>query len=236
MNYHEIFSRIGNNTHIMIGGATNSGKSVTEGGVIFNLVRDYTPDEVELWLIDPKKMELVKYEWLPHVKHYADNDRDAMLLLDLLLHEMDKRNEEVQNAIRNGETMSSKYTGRAIYCFIDELADIVARQKKEALIRIQLLLQMARSANIHLVVCTQNAKRKFFPTEVQCNITCVVGLKTRTAIESRVLVESSACAELPPHGKCVLIDPDGVRVEDMPMYSDDDWKELRRDYSLRRVI
>ena len=238
MNYYDFYTLVGKQTHIMIGGATNSGKSVTEAGIIYNLAVDYTPDEVEMWFIDPKKTELVKYEWLPHVKHYADNIQDSLLLLDLLIHEMDKRNADVQKMIRDGHRDIDIYPGRAIYCFIDETAQVIAMQGKEVIRKFQLIVQMARSAGIHMVFCSQNFDAKMMPSHVAGNITCTVGLyvpKNKAHI-SRTLIGNSDCCKLDRYGKCVLVTPDTYEVADVPMYTADDWNELRKSYSLRRVI
>ena len=238
MKYYDFYTLVGKQTHTMIGGATNSGKSVVESGIIYNLAVDYTPDEVEFWFIDPKKTELVKYEWLPHVTHYADNMEDAMLLLDLLLHEMNSRNTEVQQMIRDGRRDIDIYPGRAIYCFIDETAQVIGMQGKEVLKKFQLIVQMARSAGIHMVFCSQNFDAKMMPSHVAGNITCTVGLyvpKNKVHI-SRTLIGNSDCCKLPKHGKCVLVTPDDYDVVDVPMYTKDDWNELRKSTLLRRVI
>ena len=232
MKYYEIYSRIGKETHIMIGGSTGCGKTVAEKGIIFNLARNYSPDEVEMWFIDPKATVLHRLLWLPHVRQYADNDQDALLLLDLLDKEMRDRNKWCQD--RDIE----EYPGKAIYCFIDETADIIVRQGKDALRKFQMLLQMARSANIHMVFCSQCFNRKLIPTEVQCNVTCVVGLKVRATdkILSKLMVGDNSCCNLPRYGKGVVITPDGITTEDIPMYTDEDWNELRKSTLLRRVI
>ena len=238
MNYYEFYSMVGKQTHVMIGGATHSGKSVTESGVIYNLAVDYSPEEVEMWFIDPKQTELVKYEWLPHVKYYADNIKDAMFLLDLLLYEMDKRNHEVQTMIRNGATGIDIYPGKKIYCFIDETAQVIAMQGKEVIRKFQLIVQMARSAGIHMVFCSQNFDAKMMPSHVAGNITCTIGLyvpKNKVHI-SRTLVGNSDCCKLPPYGKCVLITPSTYEVTDVPMYTESDWNDLRSATRLRRVI
>jgi DNA segregation ATPase FtsK/SpoIIIE-like protein len=131
-----------------------------------------------------------------------------------------------------------EYPGKAIYCFIDETADIIVRQGKDALRKFQMLLQMARSANIHMVFCSQCFNRKLIPTEVQCNVTCVVGLKVRATdkILSKLMVGDNSCCNLPRYGKGVVITPDGITTEDIPMYTDEDWNELRKSTLLRRVI
>lgn len=216
---YSIYDEIAHEAHIMIGGSTGSGKSVVEKGIIYNLVNNYTPDEVQLYFIDPKKVVLHRFALLPHVAGYADDDESAMVILDYLKITMDRRNKWCQ------DNDVEEYPGTAIYCFIDETADVIVRQGKDALRKFQLLLQMARSANIHMVFCSQCVNRKLIPAEVQCNITCVVGLKTRKAIESRQLVDSDACMKLPRYGKCVLITPDGESVRDVPMY-----EEVRYDF------
>ena len=227
---HEIYSDIAQEAHIMIGGATGSGKSVVEKGVIYALASALSEDECEMYFIDPKKVVLHKLLFLPHVKMYADTDEDALFILSYLSREMDRRNKYCQ------ERDIEDYPGSAIYCFIDETADVIVRQGKSVLRMFQLLLQMARSANIHMVFCSQCVNRKLIPAEVQCNITCIVGLKTRKAIESRQLVDSDACMKLPRFGKCVLVTPDGEEVRDVPMVSDSEWDRLRRSYALRRAI
>lgn len=220
---HSIYSEIAKEAHIMIGGATGSGKSVVEKGIIYNLVNNYTPDEVQLYFIDPKKVVLHRLALLPHVSGYADTDESAMDILNYLRITMDQRNRWCQ------ENDCENYPGSAIYCFIDETADVIVRRGKEALRNFQLLLQMARSANIHMVFCSQCVNRKLIPAEVQCNITCVVGLKCRKSIESRQLVDSDACMKLPRYGKCVMITPDGEEVRDVPMYEDIRF-ELMKDF------
>lgn len=232
---HDVFTDIANHHHIMIAGASGSGKSVVEGGIIYNLANQYDPDEVEFWFIDPKKTELVKYECLPHVRYYADNDADASLLLDLLAREMDRRNAIVQADIRSGRTMSGEWSGKAIYCFIDETSDLIARVGKEANRKFQIIVQMGRSAGIHMVFCTQNVKRKQFPTEVQCNIDCVVGLKVRKPLESRMICDSDACAKLPPHGKAVLVTPLDEDVVDIPMYTPMHYKTMLAYWAKQRA-
>ena len=210
-----IFTEANNETHVLIGGASGCGKSTVEGGMIFNLVNNYTPDECELYLIDPKKVELHQFLPLPHVKQYADNDDDALDVLLDLSDVMDERNTWCQ---KHNMTM---WPGAHIYCFIDEAADFISRVGKKGLKAMQLLLQMGRSARIHMIVCTQCTTANFMPTTVQCNFSCTIGLSVpkNKPHMSRTLVGSSACCKLPRHGKCVFITPDGEEIRDVPMYS-----------------
>ena len=218
---HEIYTEIMEQTHIMIGGSTGSGKSTIEAGIIYNLVNTYTPDELELWLVDPKKMELVKYESLPHVRYYVDNDNDTKILMAMLISEMDRRNTIVQAEIRAGKNAAGMWTGKQIYCFIDETADVIARNGKDVLRQFQILLQMARTAGIHMVFCSQSFDAKMIPSHTAGNITCTVGLyvvKNKQHI-ARTITGNNDCCKLPPYGKCVLVTPRDYGVRDVPMYS-----------------
>lgn len=228
-----IYDEIGDQIHIMICGSTGSGKSVVEAGVMYNLVNRFTPDELEIYLIDPKMTDLHDFAVLPHVKGYADNDADAMTTFDYLRITMDRRNRWCQ------ENHCKVYPGKPIYCFVEEAGDLVTRRGKEAITKIQILVQKARTANIHMVFCAQTVNRKLFPTEVQANISCKVALKVRKddKVLSRLLVGSDACLKLPPHGKCILITPDSDfdsdDIRDVPMYEDIRF-ELMFDYWRRQ--
>ncbi len=215
-----IYDEIGDQIHTIVCGSSGCGKSVVIEGVMYNLVNRYTPDELEIYLIDPKMTDLFDFSVLPHVRGYSDNDDDAMMILDALRITMDRRNKWCQ------ENHCKVYPGSMIYCFVEEAGDLVTRRGREAITKIQILVQKARTANIHLVFCAQTVNRKLFPTEVQANLTCKVALKVRKDDKtlSRLLVGSDACMKLPKHGKCILITPDSDYddddVRDVPMYED----------------
>lgn len=221
MNY-ELFSMINDETNILIGGSTGSGKSVFEDGMIYALATEYDPEDCEIYLIDPKMVELRKWCCLPHVRHYADNTEDALLLLELVRREMMQRYQRMQMAGVN------RYHGSAIYVFIDELGDLTLEGGKDAVKKIQKLLQLCRAANIHIVCCSQKVDRTTVPAVLQANFTCRVGLKTWFTIESRQIIGVNGCENLPPHGKCIVYNAHGVDTYDVPMVSQEEIRGLLR--------
>ena len=222
MNY-ELFSMINDETNILIGGSTGSGKSVFEDGMIYALATEYDPEDCEIYLIDPKMVELRKWCCLPHVRHYADNTEDALLLLELVRREMMQRYQRMQMAGVN------RYHGSAIYVFIDELADLMVEDAKQITAKLQKLLQLCRAANIHIVCCSQSVSRITVPAALQVNFTCRVGLRTVSAIDSRQIIRVAGCEDLPRYGKCIVNNADGIEQYDVPMVSQEEIRGLLRE-------
>ena len=225
---YDIFSTINSETNVLIGGATGSGKSVFEDGMLYNLFATSTPDEVEVYLIDPKIVQLRKWVSMPHVKGYADSIEEANLLLDLVKIKMMKRYDEMAD-----EGLDT-YEGSAVYVFIDELADLIL-EDKNIVKKLQKLLQLCRAANIHIVCCSQSVSRVTVPAVLQVNFTARVGLRTADAIDSRQIIKQAGCEALPRYGFCILNTPDGVEKRPFPMYSQEKinalkafWREQRK--------
>lgn len=217
---YDIFSEVNEETNILIGGATGSGKSVFEDGMIYNLAAEFTPDDVEIYLIDPKMVQLRKWAVLPHVRMYADTVDKAKITLDYVKGVMMDRYQEM--AYEGIE----KYEGSAIYVFIDELADLII-EDKAIVKKLQKLLQLCRAANIHIVCCSQSVSRVTVPAALQINFSCRVGLRTASAIDSRQIIRESGCENLPRYGRCIINSPDGITERPFPMYSADHIKAMR---------
>lgn len=218
---YDIFSTVNGETNILIGGATGSGKSVFEDGMLYNLFASSTPDETEVYLIDPKIVQLRKWVSMPHVKGYADSVEEANLLLDIVKMQMMRRYDEMS------EEGLDAYEGSAIYVFIDELADLIL-EDKNIVKKLQKLLQLCRAANIHIVCCSQSVSRVTVPAVLQVNFTARVGLRTADAIDSRQIIKQAGCESLPRYGQCILNTPDGVEQRPFPMYSSAQVTAMRR--------
>lgn len=223
---YSIFSEINEETNILIGGSTGSGKSVFEDGMIYNLAAEFTPRDVEIYLIDPKMVQLRKWACLPHVVSYVDNAEDAGITLAAVKRVMMKRYAEMT------ETGAEVYEGKAIYVFIDELADLII-EDKQIVPKLQKLLQLCRAANIHIVCCSQSVSRLTVPAALQINFTARVGLRTVSSIDSRQIVKVSGCESLPRYGECILNTADGVHKRKVPMYSAEQI-QLMREFWLRQ--
>lgn len=139
------FLRLAECPHLLIAGATGSGKSVALNGIIHNLLLTKSPFECQLVLIDPKKVELSQYKALPHCAKYADTHPDIVRALQWALEETERRFGRMQNkGIR-------EYDGPHLYVIVDELADLMVSIKNETLPLLQRLAQIGRAARVHCI-------------------------------------------------------------------------------------
>ena len=177
--------------HLLIAGATGSGKSVAVNGIIHSLLLTRSPFQCLFVLIDPKKVELVHLSSLPHVVRYASEGPDMIRSLQWTVEETDRRFSTMQaQGVR-------EYAGPDLYVIIDELADLMTSHKKEALPLLQRLAQVGRAARVHVIACTQNVLAVTIPTVLKCNFSAVLGLRTATRAQSRYLIDAAGCESLP---------------------------------------
>ena len=188
---YRLYAQLAGLPHLLIAGATGSGKSVTVNGIIYSLLATRAPSECQFVLVDPKKVELIQYARLPHVLRYASEPADMISALELAVKETEYRFSEMQRAgVR-------EYSGPDLYVIIDELADLMTSQKTAALPPLQRLAQIGRAARVHVIACTQNVMAVTIPTVLKCNFPAVLGLRTATASQSRYLIAAKGCEALP---------------------------------------
>lgn len=177
--------------HLLIAGATGSGKSVALNGIIHSLLMTESPFNCQFVLIDPKKVELVQYMELPHVAQYASTHPDIVRALEWAVEETDRRFSVMQmRGIK-------EYFGPHLYVIIDELADLMISIKKETLPLLQRLAQIGRAARVHLIACSQNVLAVTIPTVLKCNFSTILGLRTANKAQSRFLIAEGGCEMLP---------------------------------------
>lgn len=177
--------------HLLIAGATGSGKSVALNGIIHTLLMLRSPFECQFVLIDPKKVELIQYSALPHVARYASDHPDIVRALQWAVDETDARFSYMQR-LRIRE-----YNGPHLYVIVDELADLMVSLRKETLPLLQRLAQIGRAARVHLIACSQNIMAQTIPTVLRCNFPAILGLRTCNAQQSRFLISATGCETLP---------------------------------------
>lgn len=211
--YYKLFADMAEQTHLLIAGATGSGKSVVLNGILYTQFL-HCPDRSAFILIDPKRVELSQYKDCPHTLLYAQEPSEWIHALDAALNIVERRYQEMQ---KNGMRM---YTGSDIYVVIDELAFLMTMAKKEAVPRIQRLGMIARAARVHLIACTQTVKADILPTTITCNFDSRVALRTSTAQQSRMVLGSAGCEQLPRHGQAYYMTPEGIDLWNIPMYTD----------------
>ena len=214
-----LFDDMAKQPHLLIAGATGSGKSVVVNGIIYNLLHN-GPAKAGLILIDPKRVELVQYKHVPHCLRYASEPADMPQALQYAMMITENRYQVMQ---RNGERM---YSGGDVYVIIDELADLMTTQKKAVLPLLQRLCQIGRAAKVHVIACTQCPLAKVIPTEVKVNFDARVALRTRSAQDSRNILSRTGCELLPRYGQGYYMTPGGMNLWNIPMYSDSDVEKL----------
>lgn len=209
------FLRLADRPHLLIAGATGSGKSVALNGIIESLLMTESPFHVQFVLIDPKKVELSQYEHLPHTARYASEHPDIVRALQWSVEETERRFSEMQNR------SIKEYDGPHLYVVIDELADLMVSIKKETLPLLQRLAQIGRAARVHCICCTQNVLAITIPTVLKCNFSTILGLRTANKQQSRFLIAEGGCEMLPDpkrEGKGYGFLRDGADLEKIFIY------------------
>ena len=177
--------------HLLIAGATGSGKSVALNGIIYSLLMTRFPSECRFVLIDPKRVELSQYRGLPHTARYACDHPDIVRALQWAVDETARRFSEMQRA------SAREYNGAHLYVIIDELADLMVSIKNETLPLLQRLAQIGRAARVHVIACSQNILAQTIPTVLRCNFSTILGLRTANKQQSRFLIAAPGCEMLP---------------------------------------
>lgn len=209
------FLRLAERPHLLIAGATGSGKSVALNGIITSILMTESPFRAQFVMIDPKKVELVQYADLPHTARYASEHPDIVRALEWAVDETDRRFSVMQME------KSKEYSGPHLYVVIDELADLMVSIKKETLPPLQRLAQIGRAARVHVIACTQNVLAVTIPTVLKCNFSTVLGLRTCNAQQSRFLIATTGCERLPDpkrEGKGYGFIRDGADLEKLMIY------------------
>lgn len=217
---------------IMIGGLRGSGKSVFENGLIYSIANAYTPDEAELYLIDPKRVDLADWRVLPHVKRYTGDVEEAFDIIDELIEIMDHRYK-----IMSGSYPTKKvWEGSDIYLIIDEITDLVTLTKKAFVAKMMPLILKSRAAKMHIICCSQSLARATMPALMVSNMTVKVGLHVDMDIESRQIIGTKGCESLPKYGKAIIRRPgNGLETVDVPMYSDEHYSAMQSYYMSQRL-
>lgn len=222
--YYNLYADMVKQPHLLIAGATGSGKSVLENALISTLLYN-SPAQVQFIFIDLKRIELINYKHLPHTLQYASEQADAVQALQLAIDIMENRYKEMQ------KQHVKQYPGGAVYVVIDELADLMTTNRKAVQPLLQRIGQVGRAANIHLIACSQCPLAVIIPTPIKVNFTGIVGLRTATAQHSRNIIDIKGCELLPDpviehKAQCYYKKGANCTLYNLPMYSPADVQAL----------
>lgn len=196
--------------HLLIAGATGSGKSVCINSMIISLLYQNSPDDLRLILVDPKRVEFTHYNGIPHLLCPVVFDVDKTVsALRWAVSEMDRRFRVLQETgRRNIEAYNEKpQNGKMPYIviFIDELADLMAQAGNEVEAAIVRLAQMARAVGIHLVVATQRPSVDVITGLIKANITNRIAFAVASQIDSRTILDASGAEKLLGNGDMLYL-------------------------------
>lgn len=212
--------------HVLIAGATGSGKTVCLHSMLCSLLHTLTPSQVQFALIDPKGTEFSLYEKLPNLfgEKIARNILESSEILYTLVDEMEKRNQRfVQLGVRNFEEASLKTSLPRIVAVVEELADLLlqSRDLETPLVR---LAQKARSTGIHLILATQRPDAATFSGLLRSNIPVRIALRVQKHTESNIILDQKGAESLLGKGDMLvkLTDrPDPIRLHGAKLTDDD---------------
>jgi S-DNA-T family DNA segregation ATPase FtsK/SpoIIIE len=202
--------------HVLIAGTTGSGKSVLINSWITSILFRTNPNEVRVILVDPKRVELIGYNGIPHLLTPVIVEPDQILsALKWALSEMDRRYKQfAEVGVRNIDGYNELAGFQAlpfIVIFIDELADLMAYAPVEVEDSICRLAQMARATGIHLVIATQRPSVDVITGLIKANIPSRIAFNVSSMIDSRVIIDMPGAEKLLGRGDMLYIPPDQAK-------------------------
>ena len=219
--------------HLLIAGATGSGKSVCVNTLITSLLYRHTPRTLRFLMVDPKMVELSVYNMIPHLRHKVVTDnRDAAAVLKWAVYEMQSRYELLAaNNARNIQDFNRKVTEKAplkkpktpnvafedleykddvlpyIVVIIDELADLMMTVQGEVETPLAMLAQKARAIGIHLILATQRPSVNVITGLIKANFPSRIAFRVASQIDSRTILDGMGAESLLGNGDMLFIPP-----------------------------
>ncbi len=202
-------ARLDQMPHLLIAGATGSGKTVAINSVLTALLSQKQPHELKLLLIDPKRVELPAYNGIPHlIAPVVTEVKKTIAALKWILREMDRR---FQVLAASGRRDIASYNEHAtdelpyLVVVIDELADLMVAAASDVEASIIRIAQMARAVGIHLIVATQRPSVDVLTGLIKANITTRLAFAVASSVDSRTILDVAGAEKLLGRGDCLLI-------------------------------
>jgi S-DNA-T family DNA segregation ATPase FtsK/SpoIIIE len=239
---HPYYADLAKMPHLLIAGATGSGKSVCINTIIASILMRAKPEEVRLLLIDPKRIELAYYEGIPHLLCPVVKDRkEASLALKQAVQWMDWRYKHfAKDGVRDIDSHNSTTEKRKdtplpyIVIIIDEFADLILTIGKEVEEPLTRLAQMARAVGIHLVVATQRPSVDVITGLIKANFPVRIAFKVPSRVDSKTILDEIGAEKLLGLGDMLFIPPgsaEPVRLHG-PFISEDETRKIAQSFAI----
>ena len=212
-----VFADLAKMPHLLIAGATGSGKSVCLNTIITGLLMNYSPEQLRFVMVDPKRVELTSFGKIPHLAFseiVVEMDR-VVGTLQAVINEMDTRYRRfAQESVRNIERFNEKNPTRRLpywVVVIDELADLmmaVPYQVEHQLVR---LAQLARATGIHLIVATQRPSVDVITGLIKANFPTRIAFAVSSMVDSRTILDQGGAEKLLGKGDMLYVPPEAQK-------------------------
>jgi len=214
-----VFGGLDKMPHILIAGATGTGKSVVINSLLLSLLYRHSPDILKLMLVDPKRVELTLYNDIPHLITPVITDNKRVLgALKWAVGEMDRRYDLLSRAAsRDIFSYNAKITAKDepimpfIVIVIDEMADLMSSYGRDVEAAIVRLAQMSRAVGIHLILSTQRPSVEVITGLIKANITTRVALQVASQVDSRTILDMAGAEKLLGKGDMLFVSGDSSK-------------------------
>lgn len=211
-----VVADLGKMPHLLIAGTTGSGKSVCITTLTTCLMMNNTPADLRLIILDPKMVELIRFNGLPHLLGPVETNQDRMqAALQWAIGEMDNRYRILEDAhVRDLESFNRRMQRKKlptlprIVILIDELADLMMARPEQTQFSLVRLAQMARATGIHLIVATQRPSTNVITGIIKANFPARIAFTVASGVDSRVILDMTGAETLLGKGDLLFLNPE----------------------------
>ncbi len=216
-----VFTDIAEGPHVLVAGATGTGKTIFLNTLILSLLYKYTPDTLRMIMVDPKRVEFQNYNGIPHLLCPVIYDAAKTInALNWLIHEMERRFEvfseiptrNLATYNQNKQVIAEGKQLPYIVFVVDELADLMAAKGRELEAGIVRLAQMARATGIHLVLATQRPSVEVITGLIKANVPTRFTFQVASQVDSRTVLDTSGAEKLIGAGDMLFLSSKSSKI------------------------